>query len=654
VPGYSMRKLRLLYLDSVCLGDATRLAMQAYYSRGFELIWNLRQWHADDHVRFSNVLADFGIEPAHVDEASGLSVANALVGGNKQVDIVVLPPDSPGPDSSVMEAFEVYAASGRLKAIGCPNDSLRHLRIYHPLSSFSLCPVISTSNVHARSVAEYTICHFLWHARRMGNLRIEKNAPVEWRHQEAVSTTRLLRDRTLAVLGGSGRDGSAVITLARTFDMNIRALGAGSLRSNEELRRQGAVVADDYVSLLKGAEFVSINCRLSDTTENLIGEEALSGLSAGAIIVNPAGAEVMAKSALVNALTYDPSRRKLDAVILDMPYGGGRGIDALNVDPTNRELLDLGVTFTPRIAGYTQDSRLEAEIQLADRLSNAVAQSSPAEVSSIELDCYTAPIWQRLLSELKSCISRIGRQLLTNRIEDVRVVYKSDGSLATANDIWVEQEVAAHLRNHGFVFRLLGEEIQEPLRPEHQFELVIDGIDGTRNFRDGNYGWCISAAVKYKEATILAVIFDPVCDEMYFADMSGGSRVIARGRESSLTIPSILPNDFSFSIGSFRIQGSRTIKENISNDIKEVGGRGREWGSVALSICGVARGGLGVFVQGSSKEYDHIAAVFIAELAGAMIFRQPASAVGELDIIVSHPSIFTLVESSFIKHARTG
>ena len=201
----------------------------------------------------------------------------------------------------------------------------------------------------------------------------------------------------------------------------------------------------------------------------------------------------------------------------------------------------------------------------------------------------------------------------------------------------MEEFIRHGLHEWGYVFCFKGEESGPDENQRAEFEVLVDGIDGTRNFRDGNYGWCTSVAIIVAGRTKLAVVNDAPTGMVYFARREGGAFMRSAGETRRFDVPKVIPDDFSFSVGSFRIAGSSEVKRRIIEDIKNLGGREREWGCVGLSICAVARGGLGTFIQYNSPEHDHAAAILIAEEAGADVAVRWQNADQRADVIVCHP-----------------
>jgi len=234
------------------------------------------------------------------------------------------------------------------------------------------------------------------------------------------------------------------------------------------------------------------------------------------------------------------------------------------------------------------------------------------------------------------------------REEALEISYKVDGSVVTNADTQVEQYIRDSLRKSGYKFRFRGEELQSENHLEGVAELIVDGIDGTRNFRDSNYGWGTSIAVMVDGEVICGIVCDGVTGETFWAVRGEGGfvRSSAGGPDRRLGSGDLLPPDFSFSVASFRVEGSSRMKFELIEEIKRIGGRQREWGSISLSICAVARGGLGLFVQGRPKIHDVAAAVLVARESGSDITEISDSRCGMRSLVVTHPAL-RVIQTSF-------
>ena len=581
--------------------------------------------------------------------------------GNYSYDAVICPPTVYGFTREVLDQVTTdNNPANRLKVIGCPNDAVVHLNSTVNLASERGVPIINTPGIHARSVAEYILSQIGFHARRLSYFYSRTGRAGLWPHSEASSSTFTLAGKTLGVIGGSGKDGSTVIDLAIRLGLNVISINSGSPEGVRRIQRFGGTVVLSLDDLLAQSDYIAINCRVTESTKGFIGTQQIGLMKSGVIVINTAGAEVFDKTALLAEFGRARRQRRIDTLVLDMPYGGRRDTGAFLADPDNTELKRLGVLFTPRMAGYTEDALSQARAELAgyiDRFLRLGDLTIPM-VNRTALDVGISvgdsdnDILDRFMLDIIEVARGAGMEAARIHDEGLSVHYKSDGSPCSNADPIAEAYIRDALRSKGYRFSFRGEELEEDISEDEEYTVIVDGIDGTRNFIDGNYGWCVSIAVMRGGDTVIGVIYDVQSDDVYYATAGGGAFKRSRNGTRKLIVSESLPRDFSFSVGSFRIAGSSETKMQIVQDIKLIRGRGREWGCVALSICAVARGGLGTFIQGKSHTHDHAAGLLIAREAGANIVTYTTNNPEIVDIIVSHPMISEKIVTIF--NSRTG
>lgn len=144
---------------------------------------------------------------------------------------------------------------------------------------------------------------------------------------------------------------------------------------------------------------------------------------------------------------------------------------------------------------------------------------------------------------------------------------------------------------------------------------IIDPLDGTVNFSWGIPHFCTSIALKDKDKTLAAVIYDPILDEMFSAARGMGvflnNRKIPK-REVTKLEDAIIAGGF-FKKGA--IENSKHILINLFSRIKKI----RFFGSAALDLSYLSLGRFNGFVQKGLNEWDIAAAALIVELAGKSI-----------------------------------
>ena len=95
----------------------------------------------------------------------------------------------------------------------------------------------------------------------------------------------------------------------------------------------------------------------------------------------------------------------------------------------------------------------------------------------------------------------------------------------TEADIAVNTYLMAYLRQHRPDYGWLSEETADtPERLSKRRVFVVDPIDGTRAFMNGNPHFCVALAVLEDDQPIAGVIYAPAHRELFEATVSGGAR----------------------------------------------------------------------------------------------------------------------------------
>ena len=108
-------------------------------------------------------------------------------------------------------------------------------------------------------------------------------------------------------------------------------------------------------------------------------------------------------------------------------------------------------------------------------------------------------------------------------LENLQVSKKGPKDFVTKTDKRVEQilidELAKSKKNYSFIT----EETGEIYNKNKDIFWIIDPIDGTTNFLHGIPHFAISIALKREEEIISGLIFDPIKNEIFYAEKNNGS-----------------------------------------------------------------------------------------------------------------------------------
>ena len=203
-------------------------------------------------------------------------------------------------------------------------------------------------------------------------------------------------------------------------------------------------------------------------------------------------------------------------------------------------------------------------------------------------------------------------------IEKLQVSEKSPGDFVTASDKRVEKIIINELNVENSKYSVLCEEKGELIGKNKEKRWIIDPIDGTTNFLNGLPHFAISIAYEEKGEILSGIIFDPIKNEMFFAEKGQGAYLNnIRTRVSN-------KSDFK---NSLLVTGGPRYTSNIKDKVfkeyielaKKVRPPIRKSGSAALDLAYVAAGRFDGSWQRELKYWDIAAGIIILKESGGFI-----------------------------------
>ena len=124
----------------------------------------------------------------------------------------------------------------------------------------------------------------------------------------------------------------------------------------------------------------------------------------------------------------------------------------------------------------------------------------------------------------KACL-KASRSLIRDfgEIEKLQVSSKGPGDFVSAADKRSEKIIIEELLKVDPNYGILSEEAGVINKNNQDNRWIIDPIDGTMNFLNGIPQFAISIAYEEKGEIICGIIFDPIKDEMFFAEKDKGA-----------------------------------------------------------------------------------------------------------------------------------
>lgn len=226
---------------------------------------------------------------------------------------------------------------------------------------------------------------------------------------------------------------------------------------------------------------------------------------------------------------------------------------------------------------------------------------------------FTQPL--DLISPMQEMAREAGSLIMGHFRQHVKIEYKGAVDLVTIADRTSEALILQRIRKQFPTHDVMGEEGTR-IESGSEYKWYIDPLDGTTNFAHGYPVFCVSLAVERSGQRVAGVIYDPTRDEMFSAELGGGSRLNgAVIRVSSMSnlgecllgtgFPSQKrhknPNIFFYHQLTLRTHGVRRA------------------GSAALDLCNVASGRYEGFWEFNLNPWDTAAGVLIVEEAGGRV-----------------------------------
>ena len=225
-------------------------------------------------------------------------------------------------------------------------------------------------------------------------------------------------------------------------------------------------------------------------------------------------------------------------------------------------------------------------------------------------------------------------------IEKLQVSEKSPGNFVTASDKRVEKIIINELNVENSKYSVLCEEKGELIGKNKEKRWIIDPIDGTTNFLNGLPHFAISIAYEEKGEILSGIIFDPIKNEMFFAEKGQGAYLNnIRTRVSN-------KSDFK---NSLLVTGGPRYASNIKDKIfkeyielaKKVRPPIRKSGSAALDLAYVAAGRFDGSWQRELKYWDIAAGIIIVKESGGYIENLSGKSFSEesINLVASNSKI---------------
>lgn len=221
--------------------------------------------------------------------------------------------------------------------------------------------------------------------------------------------------------------------------------------------------------------------------------------------------------------------------------------------------------------------------------------------------------------DLIKIIKKAGKILKEGYYSNKEITFKAKKDLVTKYDVAVENYLKKKFAKKFKEFNIIAEE-SDNSNIEFNNSIIIDPIDGTTNFVNGVPHTAISVGVYKNKKPFLAVVYNPILDELYEAKIGCGAFLNGKKLEVSKEEDfqkSLVATGFPYTSGSNVDDLNDVIKK--MKDVLPLCQDIRRLGSAAIDLCMVARGTFEAYYEMNLKPWDVSAGVLILSEAGGKI-----------------------------------
>ena len=208
-------------------------------------------------------------------------------------------------------------------------------------------------------------------------------------------------------------------------------------------------------------------------------------------------------------------------------------------------------------------------------------------------------------------------------IEKLQVSVKGPSDFVSNADIKAEKIIIEELSKAKQNYSIISEEDGSKINKDKENFWIIDPIDGTTNFLHGVPHFAISIALRSGDEIVSGLIYDPIKDEMFYAEKNNGAF-----------------------FNNQRIRVSK--KKEVNSCLFATGGENnpdfpdlitRRSGSAALDMAYVAAGRYDGYFQKNLSIWDIAAGIIIVKEAGGIINEIDLSQQDKISITAASSAI---------------
>jgi len=240
------------------------------------------------------------------------------------------------------------------------------------------------------------------------------------------------------------------------------------------------------------------------------------------------------------------------------------------------------------------------------------------------------------------------RQL--NRLESLEIVEKGRNEYVSQVDHMAEDAIIEVIREYHPDHSILAEERGQ--QGSHEYQWIIDPLDGTTNYLHGFPVFAVSIAVAHEGQLEHGVVYDPLRQEVFTASRGQGAQLDGRKirvSKCSRIEHSLIATGFPYRMDYAQLDDYLGMLKAVISETSGV----RRPGSAALDLCYLAAGRVDGFWELGLKIWDVAAGTLVVREAGGRIsdFHGTDKFLDSGDVVAGNPKIYAALSRLLAPHA---
>lgn len=238
-----------------------------------------------------------------------------------------------------------------------------------------------------------------------------------------------------------------------------------------------------------------------------------------------------------------------------------------------------------------------------------------------------------------------------NQLETLEVMEKGRNEFVSQVDHLAEEAIIEVIREYHPDHSILAEESGQT--GEHEYQWIIDPLDGTTNYLHGFPVFAVSIGVTHKGQLEHGVVYDPLRQEVFTASRGQGAQLDGRRIRVSKRAQlkqSLIATGFPYRANKRFMDDYLGMLRAVMEESAGV----RRPGSAALDLCYVAAGRVDGFWEIGLNTWDVAAGALMIREAGGRIsdYRGTDGYLESGDVVAGNPKIYAALSKLLAPYAR--